>query len=396
MPVHLMGPNPLHLDLIQGTLVTAGWQAGELQVHASPESLEQALQASPHAVLVLDLGEDDDAPALEWLQQTTRLWPLLQVVALSARRNEALLLRAMRSGVREVLDSPPEPAELLQALQRLSITTGAAVPTTAPTGAHSATSVLAFISSKGGGGSTLMASNLAWLLATDFERDCTLLDLDLLYGDASFYVGGGNAQHSLSELMAQGSRLDSQLLRSSWHAVHARLHLLAAPALPGLHMPPIEALARVVELLRQQQQIVVMDVPHHVDALGLQALRLADRVFVLMHNRVPDVRNAQRLLRLLREQGVPLQRLQPVLNRHPGQGGLDRDAIDKAIEPALADQIANDPEALQACVQLGLPLHEQAPGSPVLRDLRRMAAQALALPLPRRRGWLSRWIDSPR
>jgi pilus assembly protein CpaE len=395
MPVHLMGPNPLHLDLLQGTLSTAGWQASELHVQPSPEALEQALQATPVATLVLDLGQDENAEALHWLAPMTRRWPLLQVVALSARRNETLLLQAMRSGVREVLDSPPEPGELLQVLERLrvSVPTATGQPVASP---GASTGVLAFVSSKGGCGSTLMASNLAWLLATEFQRECTLLDLDLLYGDASFYVGGGSARHSMAELMRQGTRLDSQLLRSSLHPVHERLHLLAAPTVPSLGLPPVQALARVVALLRQQQQVVVMDVPHQVDELGLQALKLADRVFVLLGNRVPDVRNAQRLMRLLREQGIPVQRLAPVLNRHPQEGGLDPQAIDKAIEPALAHRIADDPQALQACVHLGLPLHEHAPGSPVLRDLRLLAASALDLPVPRKRGWLSRWIGSPR
>lgn len=392
MPVHLMGSNPLHLDLMQGTLTTAGWDRSDVHLQPTRTALEQALTQTPQATLVLDLGSAEDSSALPWLEQLTRRWRGLQVVLLCSQRHEALLLQAMRSGVREVLDSPAEPQELLQALQRLGQAIGTRTQEAAgPTG-QGAGQVLAFVSSKGGSGNTVLASNLGWLLATEFEQRSALVDLDLLYGDASFYLGGGQAQHSVASLMRQGPRLDGQLLRSSLHAVHPRLQLLAAPALPDMAPPPTDALSQVIGLLRQQESVVVVDVPHHLDEAGLQALRLADRVLLLIRNRVPDIRNAQRLIRLLREQGIARERLLPVLNRHSRDGGLDRAAIDKALDPGIAHLVADDPTALHGCVHLGLPLHEHAPGSPVLRDLRQIASSVLQLPLPRRRSWLSRWM----
>lgn len=390
MTVHLLGTNPLHLNLLQSTLLSAGWSADALHVQPSGQALEAALAQAPQGLVVLDLGADEEPPALRWVADITRRWPTVPVMLLCANRSEALLLQAMRSGVREVLDSPPEPQELLQAVQRLGVPVLDPAPVVAEPVHHG--QVLALVGSKGGCGNTLLAANLAWLLATEFERGCTLVDLDLLYGDASFYVGGGQARHSLSELMRQGQRLDGQLLRSSLHRVHARLQLLAAPALPELEPPPAQGLARVLELLRQQEAVTVLDVPHHLNPISLQALRLADTVLVVLRNRVPDVRNAQRLMRLLREQGIPAERLRPVLNRHQESGGLDRAAIEQALAPGLAQAIADDPQALQGCVHLGLPLHEHAPGSPVLHDLRTLAASVLQLPAPRRRGWLSRWI----
>lgn len=394
MVLHLLGTNPLHLNLVQGTLITAGWLASDVQVQPNRLALEQALQGGAPATVVVDMGPAQDSETLQWLQQLTRQWPMVQVILLCSQRSESLLLEAMRSGVREVLDSPPEPQALLQAVQRLTATLPSD-PSPQKKGQAPASAVLGFVGSKGGCGNTLLAANLCWLLASEFQRDCVLLDLDLLYGDASFYLGGGHARHNIVELLRQGERLDGQLLRSSLHTVHERFALLAAPAYPSMTLPPLHALPRVLELLRQQYPVVVVDVPHHMDALGWQALGMADQVFVTMQKHVPDVRNAQRLMRLLREQGVRPDRLRPVLNRHNQAGGLDEGSIDKAIEPALAHRIADDATAMQACVHLGVPLHGQSPGSPVLRDLRQMASTALHLPLPRRGGWLSRWIGPP-
>lgn len=388
MPVHLMGNNLLHLNLIQSTLLAAGWSSDDVRTPADLPALETALAAQPQATLVLDLGSGEDTSALSWLTEITRRWPALQVVLLCAQRDEALLMQAMRSGAREVLDSPPEPTELTQTLQRLapqSDQAHAAAGRLAP--------MLAFIASKGGNGSTQLASNLAWLLALEFQRDTALVDLDLPYGDASFYLGGGQARHSIDHLARQGPRLDSQLLRSSLHPVHERLHLLAAPATPVLPRGITPAsLTRVLTLARQQHEVVILDLPRQPDELTLQALQLAETVFIVMRRRVPDVRNAQRLMQLLQDQGVPLAHMRPLLNRFDETGPLEAAAIDKALPRPIAHRVANDPTALQACVHLGLPLHEHAPGSPVLRDLRQIGSQCLALPLPHRRGWLGRWL----
>ena len=388
MRVYLMGGNALHLNLIQSTLLAADWSNSDVQTMADVAALEAALALQPQAMLVLDLGQGQDTSALAWLSEVTRRWPLLQVVLLSGQRDENLLMQAMRSGVRVVLDSPPEPTELVQTLQRLAPQAHgqrSASPALAP--------VLAFISSKGGNGSTQLASNLAWLLAIEFRRNTVLADLDLVYGDASFYLGGGQARHSIDELAQQGPRLDARLLHSSLHPVHERLHLLAAPARPALARgTTAAALSRVLTLARQQHDVLILDLPRQPDELTLQALQLADAVCIVMRRRVPDVRNAQRLMQLLQDQGVPLAHMRPLLNRFDETGPLEAAAIDKALPRPIAHRVANDPTALQACVHLGLPLHEQAPASPVLRDLRQIAAQTLGLSLPRRAGWLGRWL----
>ena len=391
MHVHLMGANPLHLSLIQSTLLAAGWSTSDVHTPADPAGLELVLATQPQAALVLDLGSGEDTSALAWLAEVTRRWPALQVILLSAQRDETLLMQAMRSGAREVLDSPPEPAELVRTLLRL--TPQGNEPGTA---GASLAPMLAFMSSKGGNGSTQLACNLAWLLATQFGRDTALVDLDLLYGDASFYLGGGQARHHIGLLAQQGERLDSQLLRSSLHPVHERLHLLAAPASAALPDDiSASALARVLTLARQRHQVVILDLPRQLDALTLQALQQVDALFIVLRHRVPDVRNAQRLIQLLRQRGMATARMQPLLNRADEAGPLDASAVDKALPVPIAHRVANDPAALQACVHLGLPLHEHAPGSPVLRDLQQLASQSLGLPLPQRQGWLGRWLGKP-
>lgn len=388
MHVYLMGRHVTQLDQIRSHLLAAGWQSTDVHSDIDQNSLESALTAQEQAALLLDLSDGKDTSALTWLSEITRRRPRLQVILFSSQRDGDLLMQAMRSGAREVLNSPPDPDELVHTLQRL--TPHAAE---SPRQDASTAPVLAFIASKGGNGATQLASNLAWLLALEFGRDSVLADLDLLYGDASFYLGGNQVRHSVDQLAQQVQRLDAQLLHSSLHPVHKRLHLLAAPTKPirPQGITPA-ALARVLTLARQQHEVVILDLPHQPDDLALQALQLVDTVYIVMRGRVPDVRNTQRLMQLLHDHGIPVQRMQPLLNRADESGSLQATAMDKALSVPIVHRVANDPAAMQACMHLGKPLHEHSPGSPVLRDLRQLAHRSLGLPLPNRTGWIGRWL----
>ena len=94
MPVYLMGSNPLHLNLIEGTLQAAGWRSDEIHHPPDVAALEAGLARQPQAMLVLDLGNAEDTAPPGWLAELTRRWSGLQVVLLSAQRGEALLLQA--------------------------------------------------------------------------------------------------------------------------------------------------------------------------------------------------------------------------------------------------------------------------------------------------------------
>ena len=113
MRVYLIGSNSLHLNLIHSTLLASGWSSDDVQTLGTRSELEAALTLPLQAMLVVDLEPGQETPTLGWLADITRRWPWLQVVVLSAQRDEALLMQAMRSGAREVLDSPPEPSELV-------------------------------------------------------------------------------------------------------------------------------------------------------------------------------------------------------------------------------------------------------------------------------------------
>src|SRR5215472_18220472 len=100
-----------------------------LECTDSPDSYPMLREIVPEVVL-LDLSSDDPGPQFEFAAFLHRLSPTIRVVACSevAEPDPALLMRAMRHGVREFLRKPLEAPLLREVLGRFEQERGTASP----------------------------------------------------------------------------------------------------------------------------------------------------------------------------------------------------------------------------------------------------------------------------
>ena len=249
MSIHVIASNETLLASLRSSQQQNKLPLDSARLRTPGSNLRASLQAlddaPPGTIVLLDSpiglagAPNDDLTVLDgWLRQR----PQLNVLLLSEDNSKALLTRAMRAGVREVIPLPLNPAELAQTLQRWSdramastvpnnaTGTGntSAAPST-PTAQDHPGRLVAFMGCKGGNGTSFVAANMAHIMADEFGKKCAFVDLDLQCGDAAFYLGSGTNKHSLGDLTRQIDRLDVQLLASCLHAVTPRLNLLAAP-----------------------------------------------------------------------------------------------------------------------------------------------------------------------
>lgn len=365
------------------------------QIRASTAGWHQAVSIESLDIVILDSPADAQHQDLVLLSQWVTRRPALGVLLLTDDADPAFLLQAMRSGVREVLRLQPNKTELLDALNRLeqqvrsfSALSARDVEPTAAKGR-----VIAFVPTKGGCGATFVATNIAYLLAKEFERDCLLIDLDVQGADASYYLSGDEHRNSLLDLTRQIDRLDSHLLHSSLHPVMPALLLLAAPHVSELATTVTPAqLERVLQLARQHYGLVLLDLPALLDALSAKALDMCDEVYLVLDNTVPNVRNAKRWLTMLRSLGLPDDKLRLVLNKtHPGSE-LDAPQIKNALHLEVRHTLPGDPTTAVQAINQGLPLMAINAHSPLVQALRELIIQAWQFTPLKRKGWLNRWF----
>lgn len=419
MSIHVIASNETLLSTLRSSLQQNALPLASAVLRTPGSNLRLPLQAlddaPPGTIVVLDspIGVEstanDDLVVLDgWLRQR----PQVNVLLLSEDNSKALLTRAMRAGVREVLPLPPDAAELGQTLRRWSDRAKAQADALSAIGPRSATGtaanptadksgtspvqagrLVAFMGCKGGNGTSFVAANMAHIMASEFDKKCAFVDLDLQCGDASFYLGSGANKHTLSDLTRQIDRLDAQLLDSCLHAVSPRLNLLAAPhSMENAMAISPQDIEKVLTLVRNLHEHVVVDLPRNLNALTLKVLDMADVVYIVMQNQTPDVRDAQHLVSMMRALGLNDSKLRLVVNRFKPKGWVSLPELEKAVGLKVQQSIPSGQEWVDESLHMGQPLSTVNDHNPVMHALREVTGALLQSAPHKHRHWLQRWI----
>lgn len=389
MNTYLLAPDAAMIELLRSTVQSQSLTVKSAVVRAERQALLPLVQNLESGILLLCSSQEQLSQDLDALESLTCANPQVSVVLIAGSDTKEDLVRAMRAGVREVVASPPAQAELIAALRRVVLHhEKIRRPDDAYVGSGQ---IVAFISCKGGSGSTFLATNTAYLIADTFHRRCLLVDLDLQYGDASYYMSQDDVKNNLSDLTQQIDRLDVQLLNSCMQSISPRLHLLAAPDEPGMAMAiTANQLEQVLTLAKRMHEFVVLDLDSAIDAVTLKALDMADVVFVTMECNLPVVRNAKRLVKLFHSLGYGDDKLRLLVNKFQTDGVLDIKSIEQAVGIKVHHTVSNQVEAVTEAFNLGKPLELLHPQNGVLKALREITADLLHTPLPKTRGWMDR------
>jgi len=303
---------------------------------------------------------------LEQLERLAHLFPRMTFIVLSEDLSQDFLLRAMRAGVREVLPAAPPAAALVQAVDRVADKFGSA-------GAAQG-KVLAFISCKGGSGSTFLATNLAYALSAGGNKKVALIDMNLQFGDASMFVSDIKPLATLSDVATQIHRLDPSFLASSMVAVTPNFGILAAPSDPA-HASDVkpEHIDAILKLARRQYDFIVLDVGRSLDPVSIRALDHADTIYPVLQMTLPYIRDGKRLLTVFRNLDYGKDKVELIVNRHDKNSDIRLKDLEEAFDSPAMRTMPNNYDAAAKSVNQGVPVTRLAPDSPLSVALMAMA-----------------------
>jgi pilus assembly protein CpaE len=323
-----------------------------------PSARDSLPKARP-AVAVIGLGA---APATEALELVRALVGQgTPVVTLADHKDPELILAAMRAGAREYLVGGEE-RQLEKSVQSLLEASG-----TVRLG-----SVTAVLPVKGGMGATVLATHLAGALQRRGLRVC-LGDLDLELGDVLTFLDlTGN--YTLADVAANARRLDRELLDASVPCHKSGVWVLSqSEKVTEADRLGAEGTAQVLRFLRHHYDHLVLDGLRDFGDVPLAALDLADRIILVVTQEVPAVRNAQRRLDLLRQLGYDPKRLLLVVNRYQKGSHITVPVIEETLKLPVQATVGNDFHGLSRAINRGVLLFEEAPRSPLARDVEALA-----------------------
>ena len=205
--------------------------------------------------------------------------------------NDVELYRALiQRGISEYLVAPVSLMGVIKAIADLYVETGAQ-----PLGRS-----IAFMGAKGGVGSSMVAHNVAWSIARNFENDVVVADLDLPFGTAGLDFNQDPAQ-GIAEAVNAPDRLDDNFLDRLLARCSERLSLLAAPAtLDRTYDFNEAAFEHVIDVAQAGVPTVILDVPHAWNAWVKKTLMAADEIIITVEPDLANLRNAKNLIDLLK------------------------------------------------------------------------------------------------
>jgi pilus assembly protein CpaE len=340
------------------------------------------LMAEAPQLVIVDASGIDSAD-VELIERLCRQYPEGCFMLLTREHQQELLIRAMRAGVREVLQLPLNHQALHEALDRIELKAGLH--------RHKNGKVLAFISCKGGSGATFIATNFGYALAALASKKVLLIDLHGQFGDATLYVSNQKPSMTLSDLCVQISRMDAAFLESCLVHVTPGFGVLAAADDPSAAaaMKP-EHMDAILRVARQHYDYVLLDVGRQIDSVSLRALDNSDLVYPVLQLALPDIRDGRRLLDIFRSLGYANERIRLIVNRFERGGKLRLHDLELALGAEVVHTLPNDYLAATDSVNQGVPALQLSRSSLVARSLTELVELVTARRVTDNRGLLGR------
>jgi len=313
------------------------------------------------AIIVLGAGSDQ---AIKFIQRLNAESPATAVISAAHNASPDLILQSLRAGAREFLRLPISAEELGTVIDRVSAFSASQVAAPKKKGR-----MIAVFSSKGGCGTSFIATNLA----AAASAKTVLVDLNLQAGDLPLFLGV-DPKYSIADMVENRARLDESLITSFVTPYSSKLSLLAAPkqADSADEIEP-EHIFEVLQRIRESYEYVVIDPQHTFDAITLAAMDQADEIVLVLTLDIPAIRSTQRALEIFDRLGYTRKKIRIIVNRWSKQIDLDLRQVEKFLGEPVVGFVPSDYQTAVGSINLGNPLVLSDASSKIALEIRRIS-----------------------
>jgi len=356
------------------------------------EAIEMAKEMTPDVVLM-----DINMPDMDGISATERLSaevPSAAVVMMSVQGEADYLRRSMLAGAREFLVKPFSSDELTasirqvytreqEKLSRIVVQPAAAAaapvaaaprPTNSVREEGEPGRVVAVFGPKGGVGRTTLAVNLAVAAATELGQKTCLVDASFQFGDVGVLLNLNPKNKSIADLIGELEQGEPESMDTFVINHSAGIKVLLAPPSPEMAelITPLSA-KRMIEALRKDHDLIVVDCMSSFNDTTLAILDLADTVLTMLSLEITSIKNIRLFLEVAEQLGYESDKVRLVLNRADSSLGIRVADVEHSIGRRVDHTIVSDGRSVVYALNRGVPFFLSNREAQVSQDVLRLA-----------------------
>jgi pilus assembly protein CpaE len=369
LPVVLVGEDTIALASLRQHLAKETAFLVDSKAHDFSEAEEALRRMTGPVLAVIDISRDTEQ-MLQAAEELKLHFPAVHLLMTAPDDNPQVVLQAMRAGAEEFLVQPFNWPEAMQRLMRLH-------QRIALHHAHEKEQgpILTVFSSKGGVGSTTVATNLAVALAA--HRSTCIVDLVLQFGAVTSALNL-DASYTILDLVKNLHRMDPLLLDGSLVQHASGVRVLAEPfrAEEASRIMP-EDIEHTLDILTQAFDFVVVDAPREIDDTSFPALDKAQLILFVAEMNIPGIKSAHRALESFERLGIPQHKVRFVINRYVPNKLLTLESVEKTLGLKAFWTLPNDYPTAVGALNQGVPILQSKPKSKLAKGYRGLAVATI-------------------
>jgi len=336
------------------------------------EAVSLAKEAEPDVIVIA--VEDPIVRALQTVEAVADLLPQSPIVAYSSVKDPNHIRKAMLAGVSDYLITPVREEELISSIhsvlaqeerRRARISGEVEEPTAAGT-------VLTVFGAKGGIGKTTISTNLATALVQKTGQSVALVDLDTRFGDVAILMDIP-VERSIADLAMPEDEINRELLQDCLYTHNTGVTILPAPVRPtdwrSVHAGHIE---RVVNLLAQTYDYVILDTPGTFNDIVARALELATLVLLIATVDMASLKDTLLAIDMLRSWNFPQDKVRLIINATNEATNVQPQEVKRMLGREVFWSIPYD-RNISTSTQLGMPVVVAKPSTKASESLVELA-----------------------
>ncbi|HEU4759519.1 MAG TPA: P-loop NTPase [Dehalococcoidia bacterium] len=336
------------------------------------EAVSLAKSTEPDVVVIA--MEEPMVRALQTVEAVADLLPQSPIVAYSSIRDSAAMRKAMLAGVNDYLVTPVKEEELVQSIhtvlaqeekRRARMSGDMEEPVACGT-------ILTVFGAKGGIGKTTISTNLATALVQRTNQSTVLVDLDTRFGDVAILMDIP-VERSIADLALPEEDINLEMVRDCIYVHNTGVAILPAPIRPT-DWRSVQAghIERVVMLLAQTYDYVILDTPGTFNDIVARALELATLVLLVATVDMASLKDTLLAIDMLRSWNFPQDKVKLVINAINEATNVQPQDVKRMLGRDVFWSIPYD-RNISTATQLGMPVVVAKPQSKASDSLAQMA-----------------------